>query len=423
MTDTRLVHLPPTSSVEVWGSEVRLDGIVVDDAVLAEYLAAIQSEGRESELAKILAVGVRGLTTMGAGATVKGVGEEVERALRLVTDEAEARVRGIIEAGRETLAGSLDPDVRSSVTARTLEDISGIHDDLLARLDPDRADSHTARLIAEMTSMLGPGGVLAQSLAATLDPGGGDSAVGRLMTTLDSRFRDLRDLIVGEAGRQLESERGTAKGVEYEDCVVADLRGVAGEIGGCTVEATGDKVGTVTASAKVGDAVLTLPSGTRIVIEAKNAAGVTLTGKKGILEELDRAMANRDAAWGICLSAEDAFPAEVGCFAVYDNRVLVVDDGDGILLRVAVRWIRAATDLAAAADSSVDAETVGAALARLKGLAQRFTGAKRALTTVRSGVDQVRTELDGLRTDLVDLVDDLHHAVRRSHRNSRSAAG
>ena len=81
MTDTRLVHLPPTSSVEVWGSEVRLDGIVVDDAVLAEYLAAIQSEGRESELAKILAVGVRGLTTMGAGATVKGVGEEVRAGL------------------------------------------------------------------------------------------------------------------------------------------------------------------------------------------------------------------------------------------------------------------------------------------------------------------------------------------------------
>jgi hypothetical protein len=47
--------------------------------------------------------------------------------------------------------------------------------------------------------------------------------------------------------------------------------------------------------AKVGDAALTLPDGTRIAIEAKDSAKVGLTGKDGILEELGRAMANRDA--------------------------------------------------------------------------------------------------------------------------------
>jgi hypothetical protein len=169
MTDKQLSRLSAASNVDVWDSRVHIKNLTLEDAVLAEYLLSTPDELRNAEVAKILAVGVRGLTTRGAGATVKGVGEEVERALRAVTGEAEERVREIIEAGRQTLAGSLDPDVRSSATARTLVELSGIHDALLARL------------IAEMTSLL--------------DPAAGDSAMGRLITSLDSRFRDLRDLI------------------------------------------------------------------------------------------------------------------------------------------------------------------------------------------------------------------------------------
>ena len=352
------------------------------------------------------------MTTMGAGATVKGVGEEIQRALRAVTTNAEDRVRDILDAGGRTLTETLDPDVRSSVTARALEEIASVHDDLLARLDPDRAGSHTARVVSELSALLGPGGILEKRLTETLDPAAGDSAMGRLVTTIEGRFTEIRDLIVGESGRAAEAERGTAKGVDYEDEVVAELRRVAAEISGCTVEATGHMTGALDARAMVGDAVFALPDGTRVAIEAKNAGSVALAGKDGILEELDRALTNRKATWAICISKNDAFPLEVGAFAIYGNRVLLVDDGDGVLLRVALRWIQAGAELAGSGDTAADLEAARNAVERLRRLAQRFTGAKRALAGVRSSVDQVRGELDCLRIDLLDLVEDLHLAVR-----------
>ena len=78
--------------------------------------------------------------------------------------------------------------------------------------------------------------------------------------------------------------------------------------------------GGLDARAKVGDAVVTLADGTRIAVEAKNATRITLTGKEGILEELDRAMVNREASWGICISKQDAYPGEVGAFGLYGKR-------------------------------------------------------------------------------------------------------
>jgi hypothetical protein len=222
----------------------------------------------------------------------------------------------------------------------------------------------------------------------------------------------MRDLIVGTDERAAEAARGTAKGLEYEEEVVTDLRAAAVEIGGCTVEATGLVTGGLDARSKVGDAVLALPDGSRITIEAKNANRITLTGRDGILEELDRAMANRDASWAICISKEDAYPAEVGAFGIYGNRILIVDDGDGVLLRVALRWIQACTGAGTVEGASIDLDAVRGGLDRLRALAQRFSGAKRALAGVRSSVDQVRSEIDALRVDLLDLVDDLYMSVR-----------
>ena len=149
---------------------------------------------------------------------------------------------------------------------------------------------------------------------------------------------------------------------------------------------------------------------------------ITLAGKDGILDELDRAMANRDATWAICVSKQDAYPGEVGAFGIYGNRILIVDDGGGVLVRVALRWIQACVVADASDGTSVDIEAVRGGLDRLRGLAQRFTGAKRALAGVRSSVDQVRNELDGLRIDLLDMVEDLHLAVRPAARRPDEVA-
>ena len=178
--------------------------------------------------------------------------------------------------------------------------------------------------------------------------------MGRLVTTIEGRFTEIRDLIVGESGRAAEAERGTAKGVDYEDEVVAELRRVAAEISGCTVEATGHMTGALDARAMVGDAVFALPDGTRVAIEAKNAGSLALAGKDGILEELDRALTNRKATWAICISKNDAFlsrsaPSPSMATACYSSMTAT-----GVLLRVALRWIQAGAELAGSGDTAAD---------------------------------------------------------------------
>ena len=201
------------------------------------------------------------------------------------------------------MRGELDPERRSSLTARTIEEVSQAHRDLLNELDPESRGSHVGRLMNELTTLLGPEGLLAQRLDETFDLSAADSAMSQVLSTMERRFQEIRDLALGADARRAEAERGTAKGVEFEDEVETRVRHEAERMGSCIVERTGRTPGKFAADAMVGDLAITLASGTRVAIEVKNTARIDLNGGGGILAELDRAMVNRDAGWAyLCVS-------------------------------------------------------------------------------------------------------------------------
>jgi hypothetical protein len=361
------------------------------------------------------------MATTNMRATLDDVKEEVRRILDSATTAAELHLSHAVDSGKSELAAHLDPDIRTSLTARTFAELEELHSLTLARLDPDRSDSHTSRLVAAVTDLLGPGGQLAQRLEAAFDSTDTGSGLGRVVETFERRFQELRDLVVGEQHRSEEAIRGTAKGIEYEDQVEEVLRAQARAMGGCVVERTGLSGGTLGLNSKVGDFVLTLGDGTRVAVEAKNVSKIPLTGKTGILTELDQAMDNRNASWAICISATDAFPGEVGAFAVYGNRLLVVDSGDGTLTGVAMRWIQSATAALADDVDQIDTATAQERLSRIRDLAQHFSRSKRALTTAQDGLESVRHDLDSLRSQLIELVDDIARALRPAAADRRVA--
>ncbi len=170
------------------------------------------------------------------------------------------------------------------------------------------------------------------------------------------------------------------------------------------VERTSRSAGALGPEALVGDFLISLASGARIVIEAKNTARITLTGADGILEELDRAMANREAQVAVCVSARDAFPAEASHFAIYGNRILVVEDGDGATLGIALRVAELLTSSQPQTDHGVDRAALCDHLDRIGTLAKRFSNAKRALTEAQSGIGSTKDLLDSMRSELLDLV-------------------
>ena len=113
------------------------------------------------------------------------------------------------------------------------------------------------------------------------------------------------------------------------------LRSWAAGGGGAIVERVGRVPGGFGAQSMVGDFVVVLADGYRVVIEVR-------TRPRSAWEERTASSPNLDREWPIagpmprCISRRDAFPAEVGRFGgVRDAGDRAVDDSDGLMTSVA----------------------------------------------------------------------------------------
>lgn len=396
-------------SVSVAGTMVRLS-LTVDDSTLAELVR--RSDDPTALVERVLAVGARGVASMGTTLDLSAVEARLRRTAEEASAASEERITMMLSEARTQITRLLDPTAKDSFTSTTIEEFETWRDGLFERFDPERQSSHTARTIAAVAGLLGPGGALEQRLAEAMDPTRADSGLGRMADLLDRRITEIRELVAEERGRVDEAERGTSKGFAYEDQVEEALRTCARQMG-ATVERTSTVSGDLDRS--VGDYVVEFDDQTRVVIEAKNKKTLSLTGSAGILEELDLAMANRGASVAICVSKHaEAFPREVGPINVYGRRVLVADPGDGTMVWVALRWARQLADQSSPITIEFDSEAVRDGLQRLNQLAERFRSNRTHLTQIKNSVAAVHESLGDMRRDLLDLADDLAAEIFRS---------
>ena len=399
-------------NVTIDGSTVRICQLESVDPALAELLRSQSEERWPNLIERALAVGARGLMTMGLGVDLAEVDERVKQSVLLVTSEAERHVASTLDAAQKAMAEQLDPDHRSSVVAKAIDEFTTWRDDFMRTMDPGVVDSHTARLVASLTELLGPDGALEERLQSLLDPDADGNALSALAGSMDTRFTELRDLIMQRQGAEAESERGTQKGFDFEDAIEAALRAIVTGVRGAFVERTSLERGSL--EGKVGDFVVTLGSGDRVVIEAKNTTStISLGGKGGILAELDRGAANRQAGFSICVSAHPVFPREVGTFGVFGNRVCVVDDGEGTMLAAALAWAEASLAVAANRSEGIDVRAIEERLQSLKAIAAQVSNVRRSLTSVVTSVNTMKGTLDEMRSDLLAHVDDIARELNR----------
>ena len=402
----------PGAGISVDNEQVLVTSLRITDPMARDALESAEPDQRPQTLLAMIDVGARGMHAMGAAATAGRVGDVVDRLMSQASHRAEEHLEALFDQSRRQLLDQLDPNSPSSVTRRSVTAIDEAHRRALDRLDPARRESFPARFLDDLRDAVGPAGALESVLSEALDPAQRDSAMGRALQEIERQFVELRDLLVGDRERTLEAEKGTAKGRSFEDAVDTALRSEARLLGGATVERTATTSGDLGAGAVVGDFVVELPNGATVVVEAKRTARIGLRGADGILTELDRAMVNRQADWAVCVSHGDAYPAEVGPFGVYGRRVLVVDDGEGALIRLALRWITAAHGNDRA-EGSTDRHVIEEGIERLRGLATGLSRAKRTLATMRSSIDALRAQIDDMRVELLDAVDDLGLLTRR----------
>ena len=372
-------------AIDLTNGTVRIDHFETSDPAVVGLLTGVErASERERLISNALATGARGLMSMGLGVAV---------------EDLEARLRSGAEAAAADTLRQLEAAVMRA--AKSLE----------AGIDLGRSDSHSTVFLGELQSLLGPNGRLLAGLQAALDPLG-DSPLALALSGVRAELTNLRDEILRNQGRDQEAARGTAKGTAFEDRLDGTLRQIARGIG-AVVEYTGRSASNLSSVAVVGDYLLILPDDRKIVIEVKHQRSIGLTGKNGILAELERAMINRSAEAGLCISALDAYPAEVGSFNVYGNRVLVVDDGEGTMIAAALRWLTLA-QAAARSDDAFDIGEIKAGLERLRGTCQRFATNRSALTEVNKSVSKVSDSLGEMRDEVLSLVDDLVRNIQRA---------
>ncbi len=223
-------------------------------------------------------------------------------------------------------------------------------------------------------------------------------AMREQMVALKLELAGLRSEREKLAAVDAEAARGTAKGRPYEEAVAEAVEAIAVGMGD-DCDAVGDFRG---GGGRKGDVLVDIDgcggaSRGRIVFEAKNSR----RSRKEALEDLDAAMAQRAADYGVwVVPSEGLLPARaVGLREVGGDKLFVVydpEDGSRLALEVAYSLARARVLMAKGSVDGLDAPALRAEVERALGAMDDVRRIKLHLTNAAGGIEQARTVLDGM---------------------------
>ncbi len=212
---------------------------------------------------------------------------------------------------------------------------------------------------------------------------------------------------------EAERERGTAKGRSFEEAVFEAVDRIA-LAQGDDAEAVGDLR---EATGKVGDIVVSLdgcngPARGRVVIEAKDRR----LSKPGALAELDKAMAERSADFGVLVvPTEEELPSKLEPLREYngDKLVLAMDPDAGTLaLELGYRLARARVLMKRADADGIDAGALRATVERALGALADERRIKAQLTGAKTGIDRAYELVEAMAARVRVHLEEIDSLVR-----------
>ncbi len=274
-------------STEILERGIRIDDLEVPHPEVAEYLAAIPVEDRDTAVVAALRVGVLCLERARTIHDVEFVRRQVESMLHEVTETARA-IPGTIQAELMKKIGAGDGQVLAPIQAtiakaegtlnRRLDEVNKL---LAEDIDPTRETSAVGRALRVIRDLLDPRRV--DSIQGVLNEAVRNvtNADGPLTKTVKGLVEDAVRPLAEEVNRLAKDihaqqavaealDHTTAKGLPYEEEVVQVLQRWARAVGAEVQHVGGDKqpgdvVVTVTESSIAGTAC-------RIVIERRGTA-------------------------------------------------------------------------------------------------------------------------------------------------------
>jgi hypothetical protein len=404
--EARILPLP-TTEIRVDGERIIIERLVLRDPTLAAVLAQREPVDRPAVVERALKVGLLAIQDVAVSMDVDLVRDEFDK---LVQASEQSQQRATEALDQVLRANFADGDGR---LPRTLERFLGDRGQLrgfVAELfDETKRDS----AIGRMRTLLGEffdGD--ASRLAVLLDPTRQHSPMHQFRSEITSGFERLNERLsaieAAAAARGVERARSAAKGGDFE-AVLAALLAESARGAGDIVDRTGDEIGEMLRSKK-GDFVVTInPERTggaevRVVVEAKDRA----MSVRSIREELREAKQNRAATVGLVVFSTEHAPAGIAPFDVRAGDVYCVIDPavpDPTILDASLRLAKL---LAIASlreiEADVDAESIRATLANVRGELDALKGIKATLTSISNSATGVQQALDRLRDAIIAQV-------------------
>jgi hypothetical protein len=394
-------------NVRVEGDHIAVTGLSLYDAELAAYVGDHPEVDRPAVVERGLRVGLISLRNAGVTLNVDFVAREFERLMHRTDDSHDRAAAALDVALRETFSA------KDGTLPRTLERFLG-DDGTLRRLvddlfDEERRDSAIGRMRTLLAGYFDGDGAI---ISRMLDPRLAGSPLHGFRAEMREMLKDVSDRLVRlEAARDAradEREKGTAKGLDFEDAVEARLDSLLRGTGDL-VEPTGTAVGNSVRGRK-GDFLITLdPTSTRglpvrVAVEAKSGR----VGLTKLCRDLDETRHNRGAVIAVAVYRAGNAPSGCAPFTLHGEHIICEfdpDDADDTAFTAAVRLGRALA-LAASRDHEdvVDAIAVRRDLEGIRAQLNAIVGMKSKLTSISTATGDVRNGLDALRQGVLDRV-------------------
>ena len=224
-------------------------------------------------------------------------------------------------------------------------------------------------------------------------------AMREQMVALKLELAGLRSEREKLAAVDAEAARGTAKGRPYEEAVAEAVEAIARRRWATTATrwATSAAAAGARATCWSTSTAAPAPSRGRIVFEAKNSR----RSRKEALEDLDAAMAQRAADYGVWVVPSESLAAGPRRRPARGRRRQAVrglrpEDGSRLALEVAYSLARARVLMAKGSVDGLDAPALRAEVERALAAMDEVRRIKLHLTNAAGGIEQARAVLDGM---------------------------
>jgi hypothetical protein len=409
----------------VIGDRVAIDGLVVDDECAVRLVRTREEHGDDpvKTVRDAVEIGARVLDREQAGANAEFVKTEFEKAAHELNTEFSDRARQFAEFFNDRIDKVLGPEnghlqreleklfsdgstasVQNRVRELVNQEMTRSREDLMKQFSAADGSNPLADFKA---------GTIRVLKAADERQHETQQQMLRQMSELEKQLQALRLEKEKLEEVEAERERGTAKGRTFEEAV-ADAVDAIALTQGDVAEAVGDLK---EATGKVGDVVVAIdgcngPARGRIVFEAKDSR----LSKPKALEELDRAIAERSADFGVLVvPTEDELPAKLAPLREYngDKMVVALDPDAGPLpLEYAYRIARARVLMKRSDADGIDAEAVRAAGERALAALNDERKIKNQLTGAKTGIDKAYGLVEEMSARVRGLLGEIDALVR-----------